>query len=262
MSIWNRMRDITVATLNDKLEQSEDPVRLIDGYLDSVREQIRESERLLNQCASHTNTVRQKYVAAKAMRDKREEQAILALKAGEEEIARLALQDKLIQEEICNQYGPLYEEGKKSMFDLEEQIKQLKSNFDEVAVKRSYYMARMESARLQQRMNERLSGMNGNFSSRAFARLDEHISDMELQSRSLRDVRRATSQESGGYNYGGLQNKLDYEMERLRVKLEDTFHHVNNKLDGKLEEHLNLLEQKLEKTLSKLNGSDHSDKTK
>ena len=102
MSIWNRMRDITVATLNEKLEQSEDPVRLIDSYLDTVREQIRESERLHTQCVSHINSVKQKYVAAKTMRDKREEQALLALKAGEDDIARLALQDKLTHEEICN----------------------------------------------------------------------------------------------------------------------------------------------------------------
>ena len=52
MSLFRRMRDITVATLNEHLERSEDPVRLIDQYLAAQREQLQQSERLYQQCVS------------------------------------------------------------------------------------------------------------------------------------------------------------------------------------------------------------------
>ncbi|MCL6457720.1 MAG: PspA/IM30 family protein [Gorillibacterium sp.] len=258
MSIWNRMRDITVATLNDRLEQSEDPVRLIDGYLTSLREQIRESERLFTQCASHVQAVRQQYLSARQMKEKREEQALLALQAGEDEIARLALQDKLLQEDKCSQYGPLYEEGQQTLADLEQQLRQMKSDFDEVAARRSYYQARMESIRLQRRLNERVSGIGGNLAPRAFQRLDERISDMELESRTLRDVRRSTSDYStSGFGSGIPSGKLEYEMNKLRLKLEDK----RDKLEEKLDEKRIKLEEKLDEKLSKLNGVYNSDQT-
>lgn len=239
MSIWNRMRDITVATLNDRLEQSEDPVRLIDGYLTSLREQIRESDRLYQQCASHVQAVRQQYLSAKQMKEKREEQAVLALKAGEDEIARLALQDKLLQEDKCAQYGPLYEEGRQTLADLDQDIRQMKADFDEVAAKRSYYQARMESIRLQRRLNERANGLGGNLTPRAFQRLDERISDMELESRSLRDVRRQTGDYPMGY--GASNDKIDYEMNKLRLKLEDK----QDQSEEKLKDTRNKLEEEL-----------------
>ncbi len=39
MGIAKRVRDITVATLNDKLERAEDPVKVIDQYLAEQKEQ-------------------------------------------------------------------------------------------------------------------------------------------------------------------------------------------------------------------------------
>jgi phage shock protein A len=241
------MRDITVATLNDRLEQSEDPVRLIDGYLTSLREQIRESDRLYQQCASHVQAVRQQYLAAKQMKEKREEQAVLALKAGEDEIARLALQDKLLQDDKCAQYGPLYEEGRQTLADLDQDIRQMKADFDEVAAKRSYYQARMESIRLQRRLNERSNSLGGNLAPRAFQRLDERISDMELESRSLRDVRRQTGDYAMGY--GASNDKIDYEMNKLRLKLEEK----QNQSEDKLEDKRNKLEEELAKLVKSQN---------
>jgi phage shock protein A len=273
MSVWNRMRDITVATLNDRLEQSEDPVRLIDGYLSSLREQIREAERLHSECAGHVNSVRSQYLTALSLKQKREEQAVIALKAGEEEIARIALQEKLQQEEICRQYGLLYEEGRASLADLENQIRQLRSDYDEIAARRSYYQARMESLRLQRRLNERLSGFGASPAPRAFQRLDERLNDLELESRTLSEVRRSTSQSSYS-TYGASSSRLDEEMNRLMQrlgskweeqsgkfeekggKLEETLSREIAKLEETLEESRVKLEQKLEDKLAKLNRLD------
>ncbi len=94
MSLGKRFRDITVAHFNEMLENAEDPVRLIDKYLANQSEQIRESERLLHQCLTHAASLRQQYTSAEKMKERREQQALLALKAGEDEIARIALQEK------------------------------------------------------------------------------------------------------------------------------------------------------------------------
>ncbi|MCZ8522855.1 MULTISPECIES: PspA/IM30 family protein [Paenibacillus] len=216
MSIGKRFRDLTVAHFNEMLEQSEDPVRLIDKYLASQSEQIRESERLLQQCLSHASSLRQQYIAAEQLKERREGQALLALKAGEEEVARLALQEKMQQEEKAVQYKALYEQSKHGIVELEEQVQGLKADFDEVASKRSYYIARLESVRLQQRMNERLRSMGGGVSPRMFDRLEERVSDMELSARTLREVR---SQVREAWTAAG--SAVDQELAKLRSKLEE-----------------------------------------
>lgn len=221
MSLGKRFRDITVATFNEMLEQSEDPVRLIDKYLNSQAEQIRDSERLLQQCLSHAASLRQQYMSAAQLKERREQQAMIALKAGEDQVARIALQEKLQQEERSEQYKALYEQSKLGIVELEEQLQQLKADFEEVAAKRSYYIARIESLRLQQRMNERLRGMGGYGSPqpRMFDRLEERVSDMELTARTLREVRSQTRDAllSAG---NSVSQALDNEMAKLKSKLQ------------------------------------------
>ncbi|TVY05546.1 PspA/IM30 family protein [Paenibacillus cremeus] len=218
MSLGKRIRDITVATFNEMLENSEDPVRLIDKYLASQLEQIRESERLLQQCLTHAASLRQQYSAAEQLRDRREQQALLAMKAGEEDIARIALQEKLQQEEKAEQYKTLYNQSKLGIVELEEQLQQMKADFDEIASKRSYYIARLESVRLQQRMNERLRNVGGP-STRAFDRLEERISDMELTSRTLREVR-GQVRDAWSAVGSAASSALEKELAKLRTKLE------------------------------------------
>jgi phage shock protein A len=215
MSLMRRVRDITAATLNEHLERSEDPVRLIDQYLVSQREQLQQSERLYQQCVSHAAALRQQYLTALETKEKREHQAMLALKAGEENMARIVLQEKLQAEEKSDQYRELYEQAKQSILDLDEELQQLKADYQEVAEKRGYYLARMESARLQQRLHARMSSVGQHTTPRIFGRLEERVSDMELQARSLRDVRRM-SRESF---YQSGNPAVDVELEALRNKL-------------------------------------------
>ncbi|WP_284644335.1 PspA/IM30 family protein [Paenibacillus silviterrae] len=219
MSLGKRFRDLTVASFNEMLENSEDPVRLIDKYLASQSEQIRESERLLQQCLSHAASLRQQYTSAEQLKARREQQALLALKAGEDEVARLALQEKLQQEEKAGQYKALYEQSKLGIVELEEQIQQLKADFDEIASKRTYYIARLESVRLQQRMNERLRQVGGVPSPRLFDRLEERVSDMEITARTLREVR-GQVRDAWTTASTAASSALEQEMSKLRQKLE------------------------------------------
>lgn len=219
MSILKRVRDITAANINEILEQSEDPVKVIDRYLHTAGQQIRQNEALLKQIEAHTELMRGQYAEAELLKAKREKQAVLALQVGEEELAKLALQEKLQADERSAQYGALYEESARSLNELRLEQDRLATDYQEVASRRSYYAARMESARLSQQVNQRLGNGGPTGLPGAFNRLEERLSYMEMESRTLRDVRRMTGEAM--YQAGtALSNLLDAEIEKLRKKLE------------------------------------------
>ncbi|AIQ43623.1 MULTISPECIES: PspA/IM30 family protein [Paenibacillus] len=218
MSVFRRMRDITVANLNERLEQSQDPVKLIDQFLHSTREEIGEAERLYQQYASHTKQLQQQVNQATAMRNKREEQALLALKAGEDHLAKLALQEKIIHEEKLEQYSGLLETSQQSLFELESQLNELKIEYQTVYSKRQFYAARMESLRLQQRMNQRASAYGGGDVPKMFGRLEDKMTDWELEAKSLSDLRRM-GQEYAVQAGETVATVLEREMARLKEKL-------------------------------------------
>lgn len=219
MSIMKRMRDITVATLNERLEKAEDPVKLIDSYLLSQREQIMQSEQLYKQCVMHSEAMKRQFFTAQELVYKREEQALIAVRAGEEEIARIALQEKMLNEERAAQYKDLYEQALTSVTDVEERLQQLRADYDEVIAKRQYYAARMESIRLQQKMNERFGEQGFRGSEQAFRRLEDRVSDWEMETKALNDLRRMTQDTL--YRAGtAVKETLDIELRKLKAKLE------------------------------------------
>jgi len=224
MSIIRRVRDITVATLNERLEKAEDPVKLIDQFLWSTREDIIGAEKLYQQYSAHGNHLKVQWLQADQLKEKREQQALTALKAGEEHMARIALHDKTASEERALQYRELYEQTRQNVVELEEHLRELRSEYQAVYDKREYYSARMESLRLQQRMNARyanngVGGSEANQPSGMFRRLEDRISDMEHEAKSLRDLRRS-GQEFLADAGATVQSVIEREMEQLKRKLQ------------------------------------------
>ncbi|MUT68670.1 PspA/IM30 family protein [Paenibacillus sp. NEAU-GSW1] len=221
MSIVRRVRDITVATLNERLEKAEDPVKLIDQFLWSTREDIIQAERLYQQYAGHSNHLKVQWLQAEQQKEKREQQAITALKAGEEQLARIALMEKASSEERALQYRDLYEQSRQSTLDLEEQLREMRSEYQTVYDKREYYAARMESLRLQQKLNSRYAsyGEQGGNPGSMFRRLEDRISDMEMEAKSFSDLRRM-GREFASEAGTTIQSVIEREMELLKRKLD------------------------------------------
>ncbi|MFD0961146.1 PspA/IM30 family protein [Paenibacillus chungangensis] len=220
MSIVRRIRDITAATLNERLEKAEDPVRMIDQFLWSTREEIIAAEKLYQQYMNHSSQLKSQWLSAEQQRERREQQAYTALKAGEENLARMALHEKASCEERAAQYRDLYEQSRQNTLDLEEQLRQLRSEYQTVYDKREYYVARMESLKLQQRMNQRMQNglSDGSHPGTVFRKMEDRITDLEHEARSLRDIRRAGTGlgEPIGPSIGSV---IEQELEELKRKL-------------------------------------------
>lgn len=225
MSIMRRVRDITVATLNERLEKAEDPVKLIDQFLWATREDIIQAERLYQQYAAHSQHLKAQLLQAEQQKEKREQQAITALKAGEENLARIALYEKAASEERAAQYRELYEQSRLNTSELEEQLAKLRSEYQTVYDKREYYVARMESLRLQRRMNERFSAIYGSDLSKPegmFRALEDRITDLELETQSLSELRRIRGETftRTDANRQSVVSAVEHELEQLKRKLE------------------------------------------
>lgn len=218
MSVMKRVRDMTVASLNDRLEKAEDPVRVIDQFLWSTHQEISQSEGLHRQYAAHTEHLHRQWKDAEQWMVKREYQAVTALKANEENVAKLALQDKVIHEERAERYRQLYEQSRNELTELDQMLQELRNEYRTVYDRRQFYVARMESLRLQQRLNDRF-GPGSSDPSQMFRKIDDRLTDIELETRSLRDLRRM-GQETLLSAGEVVKDTIERELQQLKRKLQ------------------------------------------
>jgi phage shock protein A len=218
MSVMKRVRDMTVASLNDRLEKAEDPVRVIDQFLWSTHQEIAQSEGLHRQYAAHTEHLHRQWKEAEQWMVKRELQAVTALKANEENVAKLALQDKVVHEERAERYQQLYEQSRNELTELDQLLQELRNEYRTVYDRRQFYVARMESLRLQQRLNARFGPGNSD-PSQMFRKIDDRLTDIELETRSLRDLRRM-GQETLLQAGEVVKETIERELQQLKSKLQ------------------------------------------
>lgn len=220
MDLVKRMKDMTRATLNEMLENSEDPVRAIDRYINEQRQNIRELELLYRDQLKHAHSLRKQIDDAAKIAEKREQQAELAMRAGEEHVARMALEDKIAQEEKRERYKQLYAQAKETLIELEERLGDLQNDLREVVDKRQYYSARMESIHLRKKISERKMKWNTR-STNWFDRLEDMLTDLELESDVLDHIVFGDGKRSGRYSSTHRSvDAVDREIERLKKKMD------------------------------------------
>lgn len=211
MSVVRRVRDITLATWNEMMEKSEDPIKVIEAYLVKQKQQIQQQQNLLQQTKSHAESIRYQYLHAAALAEKRSEQAKWAVKAGEDDVARMALQEQMQQQEKSERYRLLYEQIYPSVLELEQMLFQLQSEYQELLDQREYYVAKIRAAQLQRRWNEHTRRVS--FDSNPLRRLEDIVEDLEFETDAWRDLRREESRRKRDRT---TSDKVEQQLEQLK----------------------------------------------
>jgi len=181
MGIFKRIKDITLAEVNGFLDKTEDPISMLNHYLREMEEEITKGEQALanqiflekRQIACLANT--------EELIEKRARQAQLAVDQGEDQIAKMALQEKLIQEKNLGLQKQQFESIKSQTTTLYEKLNQLKQKFDELKHKRLLLISRANTAQSIKRIHNMAVSLNTDHISKGFARTEERVLMMEAE---------------------------------------------------------------------------------
>jgi len=146
MSIFKRVRDITVASINEILDKVEDPVAMLNQYLRDMESEIQKAE----VAVARQDALEKKWKGlVEEMEDrakKRDRQARLAVDVGDDRVARQALADKEYCQVKIGEYQAQYETAKEQKRSLSEQLQELKDKYYELRSKKYALVARANVA--------------------------------------------------------------------------------------------------------------------
>lgn len=224
MGLFKRLRDLTVASINDLLDRAEDPVKMLNQFLRDMEQDIVEAEAAVAKQIAVEKKFKIQYEEAGEMVQKREAQALKALEQNNEDLARRALQDKKEHqtryEEMQKQYGIAKENADK----LRSQLSEMKDEYGKMKNKRDLLVARAEAAKAQKTINRAMSGFNSDGASKGFDRMSERVLQME-----------AEAQASG--EFANSSRSLDKELETLGdAGIEDELAAMKARLQNKATE--------------------------
>jgi phage shock protein A len=189
MGIFKRLRDLTMASINDLLDKSEDPVKMLNQFLRDMEEDILEAETAVAKQIAIEKKFKQQTDEAEDMVNRRGEQAMKALEQGNEELARKALQDKKEHQTRYDEMKRQYDIAKTNADQLRTQLNEMKDEFGKMKNKKDLLVARAESAKAQKQINQTMSGFGQDNAAKGFDRMTEKVLQMEAEAEASKDIR-------------------------------------------------------------------------
>jgi phage shock protein A len=157
VNVFTRVKDLATATWQEISERSVAPEREVENFLSAQQKHLAETDILYQQTVEQAIALREQLRSAEELSERRGAQAQLAMKAGEEELARLAVEEKLHADNVIEHTRVQYERSQSVILQLVEELALLRAAYAAAIEQREVNAVRLESARLQQQMQQRES---------------------------------------------------------------------------------------------------------
>lgn len=181
MSLFKRLRDVTMSNLNALIDKAEDPVKLTDQYLRDMQEDLEDAEKAVAQQIAIEKRFKMQLEEQEALVNKRQEQATLAVEAGNLELARRALEEKKAAEQKVAEFKIGYDQNHAAANNLRMKLEEMRKQYTEMKNKRETLIARYNSAKAQTEINRAMAGFNSDTAMAGLKRMEDKMLQMEAQ---------------------------------------------------------------------------------
>ena len=169
MGIFTRIADILSANINDLIDKAEDPEKMVKQLIIEMDQQVEDATKALGQAMGSQKVAAMELADAKAQSADWNDKAKLALKAGNEELAKKALDAKVGVDQQVDALQANYDVITENVNKLKSQVEDLKMKLDEARSRQNVLIARSKMADAAQKTAVTISSAT---TDSAFAKLD------------------------------------------------------------------------------------------
>lgn len=181
MSLFKRLRDLTMSNINALIDKAEDPIKLTDQYIRDMQEDLADAEKAVAAQIALEKKFKRLYEEQQQLVEKRMQQAHMAAQAQNVDLARRALEEKKAAEEKMNEYLASFEQNKALADNLRAKLEEMRKELTELKNKRETLVARYNAAKAQTEINKAMSGFGSDSAAAGLKRMEEKMLQMEAQ---------------------------------------------------------------------------------
>lgn len=217
MGLFDRIRRVVGANLNDLVSKAEDPEKMLEQAILEMQEDLVQLRQGVAQAIAAQKRTEKQYNDAQNEINKWQRNAQLALQKGDENLARQALERKKTYTDTGTALKTSLDQQSTQVDTLKRNLIQLESKISEAKTKKEMLKARITTAKAQEQLQGMVRGMNTSSAMAAFERMEEKVLMQEARAQSAGELAGADLESQFAKLEAG--SDVDDELEALKAQM-------------------------------------------
>lgn len=188
MGIFSRLAQLIKSNLNDLISRSEDPEKMLNQVVLDMNNQLVEAKKQVAASIADEKRLAKQYEQEAANAVEWERRAMMALRAGNEPLAKEALSRKREYDELAATLKDQWSKQKAAVDQLKTALRLLNEKIEEARRKRNVLVARKKRAEAQKAIQDTMSGLRDQSAFETFDRMSQKIDQIEAEAEAQADL--------------------------------------------------------------------------
>lgn len=181
MGIFSRLGTLIKSNINDLITKAEDPEKMLGQVLLEMQQQLVEAKKAVAIAIADEKKLQKQYTSETDKSKEWERKAMVAVRAGDDTLARQALGRKQEHDTIATQFQQQWVAQKQAVEKLKEALRLLNNKIEEAKRKKNILVARKKRAEAQQQIANTMQGLGDTSAFDTFDRMAERIQLLEAE---------------------------------------------------------------------------------
>jgi phage shock protein A len=181
MGIFARIAQLIKSNLNDLISKSEDPEKMLNQVVLDMNNQLVEAKKQVASSIADEKRLAKQSEQEAANAAEWERRAMMALRAGNEELAKEALNRKREHDELAKTFQDQWQKQKTAVDQLKRALRALNDKIEEAKRKKNVLISRKKRAEAQKAIQETMHGLRDQSAFETFERMGAKIDQMEAE---------------------------------------------------------------------------------
>jgi phage shock protein A len=218
MGIFSRLAQLIKSNLNDLISKSEDPEKMLNQVVLEMSNQLIEAKKQVAASIADEKRLAKQLEQETANATEWERRAMMALRAGNEELAKEALARKKEHDQLAATYNDQWGKQKAAVEQLKRALRMLNDKIEEAKRKKNVLIARKKRAEAQRSIQETMSGLRDQSAFETFDRMAGKIDQMEAEAEAAGEIQEEFTGDSLASKFASLEKTAGADDDLLALK--------------------------------------------
>ena len=222
MGLFSRFKRAMKSNINDMISKSENPEKMLNQLIVEMNEQLIESKKSVAASIADEKRLERQVLSNREQSEEWDRKAMLAVKAGRDDLAREALLRKQEYDNSIRQYQSQWEAQHAAVEQLKASLRQLQQKIEEAQRKKNLLIARVKRAEAQKRMQQTVSSLADTSAFEVFDRMAEKVEKIEAELDAMKELEAPASGDSLEQQFRaleGAESSADRMLEDLKARM-------------------------------------------